>query len=254
MGACVDVLTPVHSSYAPFLAAAWHSLLSQTHPGWSWLVQIDGEPASVTAALESCGAAADPRVKIAAHGTKEGPAVTRNIGLGRATAPFVQNMDADDALEPGALTALAAALTHHRRAGYAVGRARDLMPDGRLVDPPLPLPPGVLPRGAVLSAWQAPGEAPRLPVHPAGIMWRRPLLLTLGGWSALQGMEDTGLLLAASALTEGVLIEQPTLRYRRHSGQHSRHAAAFAGRGMQIAMVRERAALLAAAPAWSAES
>ncbi|MDK0520443.1 glycosyltransferase [Streptomyces sp. ML-6] len=247
----VDVVTAVHASYAAFLPAAWRSLLDQSHTQWRWLVQIDGPPDEVRAVLDNCAATEDPRVVVASHGTSEGPAVTRNIALGRTAAPLVQNVDADDELEPDALAVLATALSTHPDAGYAVGHARDLMADGMLVDHSLPVGPGVLPRGALLPTWKTTSTEYRLPVHPAGVMWKRPLLLGLGGWSALQGMEDTGLLMAASAVAEGILVDAPTLRYRRHAAQRSKQTSKFAGGGEQIALIRDRAALLSSLPPWS---
>ncbi|MFD5558040.1 glycosyltransferase [Streptomyces sp. NPDC127068] len=227
----VDVVTAAHESHAVFLPATWQSLLRQSHTRWRWLVQIDGPPSAVQAALVGCGAAADPRVAISSHGTTEGPAVTRNVALGRATAPLVQNVDADDELEADALTALGAALAEHPTAGYAVGHARDLMANGVLIEHLLPLPPGILPRGVLLSSWKTSPTEYLVPVHPAGTMWRRHLLIALGGWSALHGMEDTGLLMAASALAEGILIDTPTLRYRRHPAQRSKRTSKFTGGG-----------------------
>ncbi|MFI8422169.1 glycosyltransferase [Streptomyces sp. NPDC085479] len=242
----VDVVTAVHAGHAGFLPEAWRSLRRQTHPAWRWLVQADGPPEEARAALAACGAAADPRVSFACHATAEGPAVARNIALARATAPLIQNVDADDELEPDALTALAGALAAHPSAGYAVGHARDLTPDGALHDHPLPLAPGPIPRGALLAAWRTAPAEYRVPVHPAGVMWRRSLLHLLGGWSALHGMEDTGLLMAASATTEGVLLDIPTLRYRRHPAQISRQPSEFSGEGHQIALIHARAAALTA--------
>ncbi|MDQ0985895.1 glycosyltransferase family A protein [Streptomyces sp. V2I9] len=247
----VDVVTAVHASHAAFLPAAWRSLLDQSHAQWRWVVQIDGPPDEVRAVLTACAAMDDPRVVVASHGTSEGPAVTRNVALGRTAAPFVQNVDADDELEPDALAVLTTALIDHPGAGYAVGHARDLMADGLLVDHPLPIPAGVLPRGALLPTWKTSPTEYRVPVHPAGVMWRRSLLLALGGWSALQGMEDTGVLMAASAVVEGVLVDAPTLRYRRHAAQRSKQTSKFAGGGAQIALIRERAAVLSAFPPWN---
>ncbi|MFB6518497.1 glycosyltransferase [Streptomyces sp. NPDC056401] len=231
----VDVVTAVHDPYAEFLPYAWRSLLQQSHAEWNWVVQIDGPGDLALEGLHDCGAAADPRVLLAAHGTSEGPAVTRNIALGRSTAPLIQNIDADDELEPDALAALAQALTAHPGAGFAVGHARDLTAEGLLAEHALPVSAGVLPRGVLLDVWTTEeGASYRLPVHPAGAMWRRSLLLALGGWSALRGMEDTGLLMAANALTEGVLVDVPTLRYRRHPAQHSKQPSKFTGGGCRL--------------------
>lgn len=245
----VNVVTAVHACYAPFLTHAWESLRAQTHRDWWWLVQVDGPCGAVLDALVACGAAADSRVEIAVNGTGEGPAVTRNVALGRATAPLVQNVDADDELEPDALALLHEVLALEESAGFAVGHARDLLPDGELRDHPLPLDAGAIPRGTLLDAWTK-GGAHRVPVHPAGVMWRRSLLLALGGWSALYGMEDTGLLMAASAVAPGVLVDAPTLRYRRHPDQGSSRAGDFAGRRFQVALVRQRAEMLLRGPAW----
>ncbi|MFF2501918.1 glycosyltransferase [Streptomyces sp. NPDC058067] len=248
----VSVVTAVHAPHAPFLPDAWESLRGQDHDGWEWLVQIDGPHAPVTAALDACGAARDPRVSVAVNGTAEGPAVTRNVALGRSRAPLVQNVDADDVLEPGALTALTTALAARPHAGFAVGRARDLLPTGELREHALPLDPGPLPRGSLADRWLTEPGRYRLPVHPAGVLWRRSLLLALGGWSALRGMEDTGLLMAASAAAPGVLVDADTLRYRKHPGQGTAQATEFAGGGggPQIALIRQRVALLAGLPAW----
>ncbi|KNB50378.1 glycosyltransferase [Streptomyces caatingaensis] len=249
----VNVVTAVHAPHAAFLPAAWESLRRQSHRDWVWLVQIDGPQDAVLRALAECGAARDGRVDVAANGTGEGPAVTRNVALGRAEAELVQNADADDELEPDALALLAGALAAHPRAGFAVGHARDLLPGGALRPHQLPISDGTLPRGVLLDAWSTVGEGGyRLPVHPAGAMWRRELLLALGGWSALHGMEDTGLLMAASAVAEGVLVDAPTLRYRKHTGQLSARRDDFVGGGPQIEMVRRRAAVLRALPGWCA--
>ncbi|MBH1935327.1 glycosyltransferase [Streptomyces sp. AV19] len=248
----VNVVTAVHAPHAVFLPAAWESLRRQSHGDWGWLVQIDGPADAVLRALADCGAARDDRVDVAANGTGEGPAVTRNVALGRAEAELVQNADADDELEPDALALLAGALAGRPRAGFAVGHARDLLPGGALRRRELPLGAGTLPRGALLDAWSTGGEdGYRLPVHPAGVMWRRSLLLALGGWSALHGMEDTGLLMAASATAEGVLVDAPTLRYRKHPGQLSARRDDFAGGGLQIELVRQRAAVLRTLPGWA---
>ncbi|WP_040695771.1 glycosyltransferase family A protein [Nocardia vinacea] len=244
----VEVVTAVHSSYARYLPAAWRSLCAQTHQDWRWLIQVDDEsPASVLAALGDCGAADDPRISLAVNGSHESPAITRNVALGRATAPLIQNLDADDELAPTALAALSAALLAHPTAGFAVGPTQDLLSSGELVEFPLPFEPGLLPRGVLVRAWSADH---RLPVHPAGVMWRRELLLITGGWAAMRGMEDTGLLISASAIAPGVVVDTITLRYRKHRQQLSSRTIFFEGQGDQIPLIEQRAETLLARPGW----
>lgn len=225
----VDVITAVHGEYAGFLAAAWTSLQRQDDVEWTWLIQVDGPDAEVLRALETCGAAADDRVDVCSHGTLEGPAVTRNLALARVTAEFAQNLDADDELEPGALHLLAAALRRDPASAYAIGHARDLLPGGTLREHALPIEPGRIPRGALVRAWTR--DPSRLPVHPAGILWRSDVLVRMGGWSALAGMEDTGLLMATNAVAEGRHVDRPVLRYRIHAGQRSARESKFNGGG-----------------------
>lgn len=251
----IAVLTAVHAAYARFLPAAWRSLRAQTHLNWTWYVQVDGiSTAEVHTALITCGAAEDPRLRLAFNGTREGPAVTRNVALGRITEPLVQNLDADDELEPTALSMLAAALDAVPDAGFAVGPARDLLDSGELLTFPWQFEPGMFPRGALLEAWATSPNDYRLPVHPAGVMWRRDLLLAAGGWAALHRMEDTGLLMAASAMAAGVAINSPTLRYRRHHLQHSTTSSPFAGRAEQVSLIRARSAALLTSPGWFASA
>ncbi|MEU6642826.1 glycosyltransferase family 2 protein [Saccharomonospora sp. NPDC046836] len=249
----VDVVTAVHAPYAAFLPAAYSSLRSQTHSQWRWLVQIDGvNDSAVRTALAVTGALDDERVLVAGNRAMAGPAITRNIALARSGAPCLQNLDADDQLEPDALRLLVSALREHPPAGFAVGHARDLLPDGTLREHPLPLEPGVQPRGALSETWLTDPRRDRLPVHPAGVLWRRELVVELGGWTALLGMEDTGLLMAASAVADGVLVDAPTLRYRKHPRQLSARTgrSKFAGGGAHISLVRQRVEILAAGPGW----
>ncbi|WP_236793712.1 glycosyltransferase family A protein [Amycolatopsis sp. GM8] len=250
----VDVVTAVHAAYASFLPAAYASLRAQTHPSWRWLVQIDGvNDSAVRTVLELTGAADDDRVLVDSNRDLTGPAITRNIAAARAEAPLLQNLDADDLLEADAIGLLVSAMRAHPAAGFAVGHARDLLPDGSLREHELSLAPGVLARGTLSDAWLNDPGNDRLPVHPAGAMWRRALVVELGGWTALHGMEDTGLLMAASAVAEGVLVDAPTLRYRKHPRQRSIRTkeSKFAGGGAHISLVRQRVEILAAGPGWS---
>ncbi|WP_208025724.1 glycosyltransferase [Amycolatopsis acidicola] len=245
-------MTAVHAAHATFLPAAYSSLRAQTCRRWRWLVQIDGvNDSAVRAALAMTGALDDDRVVVRSNRAIAGPGVTRNIALARSSAPLLQNLDADDVLEPDALRLLASAMRAHPRAGFAAGHARDLLPDGTLRDHPLPLVPGVLPRGSLSEAWLDDPGRYRLPLHPAGVMWRRALVVELGGWTALLGMEDTGLLMAVSAVSEGVLVDAPTLRYRKHPRQWSNSVerSKFDGTA-HISLVRQRVQFLAAGPGW----
>ncbi|MFU8851120.1 glycosyltransferase family 2 protein [Micromonospora sp. SL1-18] len=214
MSGLISVITPVHAPSIPYLAESYESLRLQQLPDgwdWQWLVQEDGLSGAVEAALPR-----DPRVLVGT-GKPGGPGVARNMAMARSSGSLLRVLDADDQLTPGALAREIEALTS-QPVGWTTSSVLDLMPDGTTVgwqhaDPP----GGTLRRHDVLGYFQQNGY--RLPVHPATLCIRRELALALGGWMALPGGEDTGLLLAASVIADGFFIAEPGLLYRKHPDQ-----------------------------------
>lgn len=101
MNSLVSVITPVFPPTASYLPEAYRSLLAQRLPdgwAWEWLVQVDGEPDSISELLPG----GDSRIHLEA-GKHGGPAVARNLALARARGPLVKVLDADDMLCPGVL-------------------------------------------------------------------------------------------------------------------------------------------------------
>ncbi len=221
----VSIITAVHEPNVPFLAEAYDSVAAQELPAewsWEWLVQEDGRSGAVAAALPK-----DDRIS-PGEGTKGGPGTARNLALGRASGSIVRVLDADDRLTTGAIGRDIAILDQRQEVGWTTTSVLDLMPDGTTVgwehsDPP----DGPLPPGLVLDYFRQ--NSYRLPVHPATLCIRRGLALALGGWMALPGGEDTGLLLAASAVSTGYFIGEPGLLYRKHPGQTTEQPGYRAG-------------------------
>jgi len=242
----ISVLTACRSDRLSRLPAALASLRAQSRAGWEWVIQFDGPLPTLPEPLAA--AVAEGRLRVAGSGgvSGYGPAEARNHGLPRCRGELVQNLDADDELEPTALADLADALNRHPDAAFAAGDVRDLLADGTLRSVPLELRPGVLPPGEVYARWRTePAAAYRVPLHPAGLMWRRSVLLEFGGWPALRGMDDTALLMAVSSVRPGVYVGVDTLRYRRHEGQLSRAVHRDrAELAPQVAMIRQRVAAL----------
>jgi hypothetical protein len=65
----------------------------------------------------------------------------------------------------------------------------------------------------------------RAQVHPVTLCMRRELVMALGGWMALPASGDTGLLLAANAISTGYFITAVGLLYRKWPGQMTSQAA-----------------------------
>lgn len=215
----MPVITIVTPSYRPdreHLVAAYDSILQQEMPPgwvWRWAVQVDGGPAGAVADILP----PDPRVSVAG-GRRSGECATRNLALARSHGELIKVLDADDMLaSPDTLARDITVLTAEPEVGWTTSRVLDLLPDGSTVGFDQDPPAGRLERGSVLAHWRAHNH--RASVHPATLCIRRQLVMALGGWMALPGSGDTGLLLAANAITPGWFHAETGLLYRKHPAQ-----------------------------------
>ncbi len=134
-----------------------------------------------------------------------GLSAARMTGVAATIAPYVLPLDADDAVVPGALAALADALDAAPAAALAWG---DLVVWGEL-DAQLRV-------ARALDPWLL----TYLNDVPVASLLRRTALDAVGGWSMGSGYEDWDLWLAlAERGYSGVHVPRPTLRYRRRSGR-----------------------------------
>jgi glycosyltransferase involved in cell wall biosynthesis len=212
----LSVITPVFPTTSMYLLAAFDSLLRENQLAWRWEIQVDGESVDILpAALLH-----HPIVRAQANGRWLGPAMTRNRALGRVDAPFVVALDADDLVERGGLAALVEALSANDAAEFSWGEVIDFFPDGQseldLRGEISPFPAGLIEVGALENYWLRTGNDG---MYFTAICWRTRVLFELGGWSALSGMEDTGLALAASHRFRSYHLDEVVIRHRRHPGQ-----------------------------------
>lgn len=243
MTSLISVITPIYDPHPDFLTAAYRSLTEQVLPAgwdWEWIVQEDGR----TGVAEKILPADDPRLRFQ-QGRHNGVAITRNLGLSRAAGPLIKNLDQDDVLTPGALARDVAAL-QDPAIGWTTSRALDLLPDGTTVGFDDELPPGALHHPTVVEHWRT--HDYRLPVHPTTLCIRRSLAVALGGWMAVPGSDDTGLLIAAATVATGWFTGEPGLLYRKWPGQVSAGDAHVepVERALRMRLISERADQLAA--------
>ena len=212
----VSILTAV---YKPrYLAESWESVRAQEGVSWEWVVQVDSDPADIEAWLPA-DMRADERVHVQAAG-HFGIAATRNLGLIRTRAEFVQTLDHDDALLPGALATLASVLRADPDLAFVFGDHMHLMPDGSLEPRPdlRRLPPGRIEPGVVVERWRD-----NLPhgLVPNATMWRKAYLYAYGGWSALPVGDDYGVLFAVADRHPTAYVDQVVMHWRKHPDQSS---------------------------------
>jgi glycosyltransferase involved in cell wall biosynthesis len=212
----VSVLTAV---YKPrYLAETWESVRSQEGVSWEWVVQVDGDPADIETWVPA-DMRADARVHVEAAG-HFGIAATRNLGLIRTRAPFVQTLDHDDLLLPGALATLAEALRADPELAFAFGDHMHLLPDGTLDPRPdlRRLAAGRIEPGVVVERWRD-----SLPhgLVPNATIWRKEYLYAYGGWSALPVGDDYGVLFAVADRHPTAYIDRVVMHWRKHPEQSS---------------------------------
>jgi glycosyltransferase involved in cell wall biosynthesis len=205
----VSVITALKDPDMLFLDEAYSSLLKQK-VSWEWLIQIDGPIVNLPGIIKR-----DKRVIIEANGKAYGPAITRNRALTRSRASFVQNLDADDYLLPGALDAMFMQIQTNKYA-FVFGRDVSIELDGSTHGYAGGLDYGVILPGVIYKRWQ---DIHMPPVHPAGIMWRREVLLNYGGWQALSSGEDTSIMLVTSFEHPVYFLDLDTFMYRLHHKQ-----------------------------------
>lgn len=246
----LTVVTPVWPPHAGWLGDVAASVAEARDAaaaavGWQlwWVVAVDG-PGDV----EVPAVAGAEVVRCARRG---GAAAARNRALLAAADGWVVNVDADDELDAVGVAAVAGAVAREERRGGQLGWAAGALVDreaGRRYPPRRPSAFRRWRTGELVSGWTVP-----MPFHP-GVAWmRRELLLAVGGWPGLAGVQDKLPLFGVSELADGVVVDVATHWYRRWGGQmtaqddhrHDReHQLAFTA---QVLTARRRLADPAAA-------
>jgi glycosyltransferase involved in cell wall biosynthesis len=134
-----------------------------------------------------------------------GLSAARMTGVEETIAPYVMPLDADDALAPGALAALADALDADAEAVMTWGDLEIWGDIETRVEP-----------GHRLDPWQI----AYLNTLPVASMVRRDALLAVGGWQLQHGYEDWDLWMSfAERGWRGAYVPATVLRYRRRGGR-----------------------------------
>jgi glycosyltransferase involved in cell wall biosynthesis len=153
-----------------------------------------------------------------------GLAGARTAGVAATAAPYVQPLDADDLLVPGALSLLADALDRRPEAQLAWG---DVAVFGSFEH--------VVRMADRLDPWYL-TYLDELPPTP---LLRRAALVESGGWTLADVYEDWDLWLAfAERGWDGVRVPAPTIRYRRTEPRMS--AAGLDRQGELVDLLRSR--------------
>ncbi len=220
-GPLVSILIPCFNA-APYLGATLDSALSQTHPQTEVILVDDGSSDGSLAIARGY----EPRIKVLA-GPQKGASEARNTATRESRGEYLQYLDADDLLLPGAVASRVRALAESG-GDVACGDWRRMHPR----------PDGAWETGAIeIADFRRFDEAPDLAVFkgfwapPAALLYRRSIVDRIGGWNpSLPVIQDARFLFDA-AFRGGRFVHVPgdEAHYRQHSANSlsSRSKARF---------------------------
>ncbi|KTR83696.1 glycosyl transferase family 2 [Novosphingobium barchaimii] len=218
--AALPALTVAMSVYngERFLGAAIESVLGQSFADFEFLILDDGS-SDATAEILKCYERTDPRIKPIIRENR-GLVASLNEMIGKARAPIIARMDADDICRPHRFERQLAFLSDHPDHGVVGSWSEDMGEHGEPMfrtgaDHPLTF-------DEVLATI---AEGQQVICHPAA-MYRRDVVRAVGGYhAAFRHCEDYDLWLRLASVTKLANIPERLLRYRRYDGQVSaRHS------------------------------
>ena len=230
----ISVITPCFNA-APFLLQTMQGVSGQDYTEWEHIIVDDGSTDS-SLSIARGGADRDPRIRVFTQPNR-GPASARNLGasLAAADSRYLWFLDADDVLEPDALSTLSGYLDEHPEVGLVYGTFSIIDSDGATIYPPetsewwpkryVPAHLGIreldrraadTPLPTLVSCHQA---------LPSVALMRRSVLARTQGWDETlrAGSEDQDMVLQMALLSCVHFVPCAVTRYRRHASNISNH-------------------------------
>ena len=230
----ISVITPCFNA-APFLLQTMQGVSGQDYTEWEHIIVDDGSTDS-SLSIARGGADRDPRIRVFTQPNR-GPASARNLGasLAAADSRYLWFLDADDVLEPHALSTLSAYLDAHPEVGVAYGTFSIIDSDGLTLAPPeasewwprryIPTRRGIraldrraadAPLSTLVACYQA---------LPSATLVRRSVLVRTQGWDETlrEGSEDQDMVLQLAILSRVHFVPCAVTRYRRHASNISNY-------------------------------
>jgi glycosyltransferase involved in cell wall biosynthesis len=219
-----SVVIPTYNAER-YIAAAVRSALDPSLTDVEVLMVDDG---STDRSVAEARAIDDPRVTVIPIPASGGPSRPRNIGIGRARAPYVSLLDSDDLLKPGKLAASVAALDRCPSAGFAFGDFEKIDADGNAFETSVAYAYPVF-RG--LKSEPAGGDWRLIPqaalargllyenfIGTSGVVIRKDLAVALGGFDeTLANSNDRDLWFRLAHRCDAVYSPSVGHSYRVHS-------------------------------------
>ncbi len=222
----ISIVIATYNRLSP-LRRTLEALRVQTLPPESYEVIVvdDGSPDDTMERLATLARSGAIRV---VRQPNRGVAAARNRGIAEAEGEAVCLLDDDDLLEEGSLARLAAALDASPDAVAAHG-GFGLLTGEELLAGEDQRPP----TGDVLAALELGNRF----VSPGQLLLRASALAAVGGLDEqIRGSDDWDLWLRLARRGPFVRVDEPTLRYRVHGANASRHALRLTRAHLRVAL------------------
>lgn len=210
----VTVLMPFHR-LDPYLELAVQSILDQSFPDFELLLIADtrllGQEKSIMALAKE-----DPRVRLLPSLPVGGLAAGLNIGIAQARGEYIARMDSDDISMPNRLAAQVTHMDKYPEIAVLGSRLTLIDEGGLKIRQEYPYYEN---DQAIRSVLPLRNPMP----HPA-LMFRRTVLIALGGYKYAHSAEDWELLirLARNRTWQLHNLDATLVLYRRHASQITR--------------------------------
>ena len=204
----VSVVMPVYNG-AAYLREALDSILAQTYKDFEFIIVDDGSTDASPDILREY-ASQDLRIRIVSQ-RNQGVPVALNAGLSIATGRYVARMDADDISFPERLEKQVRYLDVHPEVAVLGTQVINIDANGHQVKYQVRMPCDPLKVACrMVSLWSM--------YHPS-VMFRKDVILSLGGYRDIEGGEDLDLWLRVSAKAHLANLQELLFKYRFHQEQ-----------------------------------
>lgn len=224
---------PAYNS--PFFDAAFRSVLAQTVADIEVIISDDGHRAETRAIVERLG---DARVRYVPPDGPAGVPANWNRCLRLASGTYFVLLPDDDLIAPDFAERMAGALEARPQAGLAQCGLVLIDGAGQVLDDRHVRPPADFLRGVDALAWQL----DTMRVNPAALMFRRSVLVAMGGWE--EAFWDDWALTLRIAFRHGfAYVDAPLASVRTHDTNLSKTVMRGGGRDEVLDIINQQTAV-----------
>jgi glycosyltransferase involved in cell wall biosynthesis len=210
--ALVSIIMPTYNR-AHLILETIRSVQSQTYSSWELIIVDDGSDDDTETIIASIG---DERISFHKAGRIDRNGMIKNIGLQKAQGALIAFIDSDDLWHERKLEKQAAALQANPNAGFSLVGGYNFEESNPLREYFYSQREGKMMGSIFLSLFRS-----EIAVFVQALLLRRECLAVTGGFPEETNFSDSDFIIRLSRHFECVLLYEPMLYRRIHTGNHS---------------------------------